>query len=355
MRVLNVLAALGLLLSYLATFVSPSEIWWLVLFALGYPLLLIVNIAFIVYWLFRRKTWMYLSLGVVLIGLPFVTQFFQLFPKNQIPEQANSLKVLNYNVRLFDLHDWEEGSDTRDQILKLIQRRDADVMCFQEFYHNGSKRSFPTRNRLLEMYPDIHYHEFYTHELAGKQHFGGVTFSKYPIINKGNVPFTSDNNNYCMFTDIVAHGDTLRVYNLHLMSIRFEREDYTLVEEGASTFKQVVKGGWRIGKRLTETSVKRSMQSQKVLESVSQSPYPVILCGDFNDTPVSYVYEQFDDHLTDSFTEAGSGIGNTYIGVFPSFRIDYVWHSSTLNSANYRTLPEKFSDHHPIEVSVYWE
>ena len=352
--ILNLGAITALLLCYAAAHFSPETMGYFVLFGLAYPFVLLLNIAFIIYWLLKRPRFSIFSAAIILLGIGHLTDFFQIsFAKNR-DESASHLKVLTYNVHVFDVFDRKEGQQTRDAIFDVLVREDADVLCFQEFFHSEKKKFFPTKDTLLTFLPNIHYHERYTHALGGQQYFGVALFSKYPIVRKGYVPFASDANNFCIYADLLVSGDTIRVYNGHLQSIRLKPEDYDLAN-GKTEQSEIDDAGKRIARRLKSAFVKRQEQVDRIATSIQASPYPVVLCGDFNDPPVSYTYETLSDILEDSFVACGNGIGNTYIGAFPSFRIDYILHSPSLKAIAYKTLDEKLSDHHAVTATLEWQ
>jgi len=352
--ILNFGAITALLLSYAAAHFSPDTMGYFVLFGLAYPFVLLLNIAFIIYWLLKRPRFSIFSAAIILLGIGHLTDFFQISFSKSRDESASHLKVLTYNVHVFDVFDRKEGQQTRDAIFDMLVREDADVLCFQEFFHSEKKKFFPTKDTLLKFLPNIHYHERYTHALGGQQYFGVALFSKYPIVRKGYVPFSSDANNFCIYADLLVGGDTIRVYNGHLQSIRLKPEDYDLAN-GKTEQSEIDDAGKRIARRLKSAFVKRQEQVDRIATSINASPYPVVLCGDFNDPPVSYTYETLSDILEDSFVACGNGIGNTYIGAFPSFRIDYILHSPSLKTIAYKTLEEKLSDHHAITATLEWQ
>ena len=345
----------GLLLSYLSTFISPANVKWLFLAGISYPFWFVGTLISLFYWILRRSKFVLVPLVVILVGWSIHGRFIQFLPKFQETVEAGApeLKVMTYNVRLFDLYNWSKNTETRDKIFTMLMEEDADIYCFQEFYHTDREGVFETKDTLLQLLPLQYYHEKYTHKMTGQQYFGVVTFSKYPIVNKGFIPFETDYNNFCIYSDVVINQDTIRIYNTHLASIRFQKEDYKFMEQNGEE-QSKLEGGQRILSRLTSAAVNRSEQSEKVAASVAESPYPVILCGDFNDTPVSYTYRTFRRALKDSFISKGSGVGNTYIGAFPSFRIDYILHSEGLEPLSYHTLPQKYSDHHAVTASFSW-
>jgi len=347
--------AFALLASYTATWISPIDFWPLAFFGISYPFILLGNVLFLVFWLWRgkRKNALISSLSF-LIGLAFFFDFFQISLFDGAEDENNTqIKVMSYNVRLFDFYNFTENKNTRNEIIAELQEVDPDIMCFQEFYHTDQVGRFTTRDTIVPLLRTKNVHEHYTHEMRGKQYFGVVTMSSYPMINKGNIPFENDPNNFCIFSDLKIGNDTLRVYNTHLASIRFGHDDYSFVDQISQGNGGNLKSGSRqIAARLKRAFVKRAHQVHKIMEHVKASPYPVLLCGDFNDTPISYCYAQFDDVLTDAFTKSGNGTGATYIGKFPSFRIDYIFHDPKLNSYDFEVREAKLSDHHAIQCTL---
>ncbi len=354
MMVINGAFVLALLLAYLATHIPPSSFRYLPLFGLAYPFLLIANVLFIVYWVMKKARLAWISLIAILIGWNHFTDFFHLtWSKPTTENTTQQLKLMTFNVHLLGYYDGKNALSTRNEIFEVLKREQADLLCFQEFYHTDRKGVFTTRDTMVQFLPTKYYHERFTHALNKKQYFGVAMFSKYPMVHKGFVPFSNDPNNFCIYADLKINSDTVRVYNAHLQSIRFKPEDYALVD-GNKNQEQLEQGGKRIVRMLTKAFLKREQQVKRLMEDIKACPYKVILCGDFNDTPVSYTYESLTDLLRDSFLDAGNGIGNTYTGVFPSFRIDYILHDQTMKSIAYKTLPEKLSDHHPVTATIVW-
>ena len=344
---INLLLALFLLFSAYSSNVDPQDAVLPAFFGLAFPFILLGNFLFLFLWLLVRKKLALISLLAIIFSYKALNNFFQF----NLPPGAseNSISLMSYNVRLFDLYNWSENKQTRDKIFDQLSGQNADIYCFQEFYHTDIKGAFETRDTLVTFLSATNYREAYTHELRGEQYFGVATFSRYPIVNTGVIRFENDDNNICLFTDHQIGDDIVRVYNLHIASIRFSYDDYKFVESiDKQSEEEFEKGARTIYSRLADAFIKRSEQSKKILEHIETSPYPVIVAGDFNDSPNSYCYQLFSSKLTDSFKEAGLGIGKTYIGSFPSFRIDYIFHSNELEAKEYRTLNEEFSDHHAI-------
>jgi endonuclease/exonuclease/phosphatase family metal-dependent hydrolase len=176
------------------------------------------------------------------------------------------------------------------------------------------------------------------------------------MIAKGDVMFSTQGNNdfnYCVYVDIVKNQDTFRVYNVHLQSIRLQQEDYSVFEDGANQVAEKKSTIRLLVDKLLIAYPKRADQARTVAEHIETSPYPTIVCGDFNDTPMSYAYNQFNKKLIDAYRNCSSGIGTTYVGKVPAGRIDYIFHSPELKSSNFVIQKEAFSDHRAISCKIY--
>jgi len=347
----NVLVVILLWLAGFSVKIDPADLVIPAFLGLAYPFILLLNVLFIFAWLIIDRKFAIISTLAILIGFQSFFNFFQI---NLSHKQEDSIKLMNYNVRLFDLYNWSKNKATRNKIFDLLKNEDADIYCFQEFYQVDREGFFTTRDTMITFLRANNYREAYTHKLRGDQYFGVATFTSFPIVNSGIIHFDNDINNVCLYTDLKIENDTVRVYNLHIASIRFSYADYKFVEttEVPEDKNEIQKGITNIYQRLADAFVKRSSQSKKVLAHIETSPYPVIVSGDFNDTPISWCYDRFSDKLIDSFKEAGNGIGNTYIGSMPSYRIDFIFHSEEFEVSNYTTLPESYSDHHPVTVEI---
>jgi len=344
----NHLAVIALLTSYLAPNVSPANFWFIAFFGLGYPLLVLINILFILYWTLQLKKRALYSLIVILSGWMLLHRFVQFSNNTKEIAHTKMLKVMSYNVKVFDLYNWSHNKETRAKIFGLINDEEPEIACFQEYFHRDSS-DFCNTDSLKKMngwrYADVEY----TSHGKMLQHFGIATFSKYPIVHTGEVKFGYKGNNVCIFSDIKVGKDTFRVYNMHLQSIAFSKDDYKYAEDlQKDVEKENIERSKNILKRLKRAFVKRSHQADLVAESISKSPYPVIVCGDFNDTPSSYTYSTIAKNLKDSFIESGNGLGKSYVGAFPSFRIDYILHDDKFRSHNFNTIREELSDHFPV-------
>lgn len=354
---INIVFILLLLLSYLAPHINPESAFAPAMPGLFYPLLLIINIVFVLFWMLQLKYYFLFSLAALLLGWGALTRNISLSSKPPVQGMSNSFRFLSYNVRLFDQFRWIEGQDyfTRDAIFSFISRESPDIVSFQEFFH-GSNDYFPTISPFLQLQKANHYHVDYVKEIGDKKHYGLATFSRFPIINKGAIRFENSTSNSGIYSDIVIDRDTIRVFNIHLESIRLSGDDYKFVTEfidpgiqSQSSSSSIILGKFR------RAFAKRSGQAETVADYIKQSPYPVIVSGDFNDTPVSYVYQQIANGLQDAFLESGFGFGSTYSGNIPFIRIDYILHSDRLNATGFQAHKVQYSDHFPISCYFSFE
>lgn len=353
----NSLLALLLLLSYLTPYVNPNLFWPIAFLGLAFPILLLLNCVALIYWVIRLKKQFLLSAIVLLVGFNHIQSFVQFDNNPNKTKDKKEITVMSYNVRLFDLYNWSKNKQTRDKIFQLLQSENPDIICFQEFFYSKNKKLFPTLDTLPKFLNASNIHvETVKYIKASEQYFSIATFSKHPIVKKGKVNFDNNTSNACMFTDIKVNTDTIRIYNAHLASIRFEQSDYDFIDSVASQKTNArldrVK---KLSGRLTKAFKTRATQVLKITEHMQQSPYPIIFCTDLNDTPISYAYNQFTDLLSDAFIECGSGMGVTYNGLVPVFRIDYILHSKNFKATKFKTIKEKLSDHFPITTTLITE
>lgn len=358
MKVLTILGLLALILSYLSPFVHPNTFKILPFFGLAYPIIILGVLLALVYWLFKWSRWALVILIVVVLGGKLHFRSLSVTISEEVaPPDSNLWRIMSYNVRLFDVYNESlDGKlETRNKIMDLVSKQAPDVICFQEFYHQDKPTKFTTRDSLIQLLQIRDYHERYSHKIRERQNFGICMMSKYPMIAKGDVMFENfeHSDNYCIYADIVKGNDTIRVYNIHLQSIKLQQKDYELFgqedqQAGSkpSTFKLLLD-------KLRVAYPARAEQALRVVEHIQTSPYPVVVCGDFNDTPMSYVYQQFNRYLIDSFRETSSGIGKTYAGKVPAGRIDYIFHSPHLKAQNFQIQQQVLSDHLGIICEVW--
>jgi len=344
---LNILAALGLCLSYLASTVSPLSFWLLAFFGMGYPAFFLINILFVLFWLLRLKIYCLISLMLILLGFGEFNKLVAVLWKddNELIRE-NAMKIISYNVQNFGLYNWKNNVEYRDKMLSLMEEEHPQIVCFQEFY-TDEEGIFENIDRIRRQLQTSGYH-FEKVFSKDQHHWGIATFTSYPIVSSGRIDLDNSLRNIAMYTDIKVGEQVIRVYNLHLQSIHFQPEDYQYLEKVKEKKKPDINSSKKILSKLKYAFIKRAVQAEIIAEHIKNCSLPVIVCGDFNDMPVSYAYQTIANGLQDAFVEAGTGLGITYAGFLPAFRIDYILFHKTLSAQDYFTIKKKYSDHYPI-------
>jgi len=344
--VLNLLAGILLLLSYAAPYVNPM-IWWIAaFFGLAFPLFFIINVLFGVYWLIMGKLKLIFPVTCILLGYSHFGKVYKLSGSEAAKEKGD-IQVVSMNVKYFGQGD---GKFFLDSLTRYLSEVKPDIICFQEYVehleYQGPKSSNKIKNAC-----DLKYF-IVKGKQAGLPDKGTVIFSKYRSIKSGYVSFGTGNVNGALWADLVIPGqDTIRVYSCHLQSNNLGRKEQ-FHQADVQNQEVAVQKSKSIIKRLKAGFEKRSEQVSLVTEHMANSPYPVILMGDMNDTQLSYTYRRMCGGKKDAFVESGKGSGNTYVGPFPSYRIDYIFHDSRFESFNYQSGPHFYSDHKLIRALI---
>ncbi len=347
---LNAVAMLLLLASYLAPYVSPQVFWPIAFLGLGYPVLLLTNIIFIFYWLIFFKMKFVFSLAVIAIGFKYVPYFIQLNAK-KTSVYSNSIRLMSFNVKNIGAFDGKKIEDP-DKFFEVLQKIDPDVLCFQEFRNEGTNIEGPIFKKLFKTLKTFYHYNTYFDVKGFYRGKDIVVFSRFPIIDSGEVEHEVAISNFTIFTDIVAHGDTIRIINTHLKSIHFEAPDYNAIKNiEIDNDSNVVKYS-NITHKLKKAFIDRAKQAELVRDFIDNSPYKIILCGDFNDSPTSYAFRIIKGNMKDAFVEAGSGLGRTYVGQMPSFRIDQMMFDPSFKAYNYYAKSFDFSDHKMVSATI---
>ncbi|WP_299890653.1 endonuclease/exonuclease/phosphatase family protein [uncultured Lacinutrix sp.] len=326
----NSVAAFILLLSYILPFLPPKTFSALSVLGLGVPFLIIINAIFFLYWLVRIKKQMLLSLLVLVIGYMSFGSLYK-FSESKTIESDGNISIMNYNVRLFNLYKWIPENNTETQLVDFIKRESPDILAMQEYH--------PHKN------VDLSFYEYKYEKLSGKKvKYGQAIFSKFPIVNSGSIAFPETGNN-AIFADVVKGKDTIRVYNVHLQSLRIN----TNVEQ--LTTKESEKLFIGIGK----TFKMQQFQTELFLLHKRSCNYKMIISGDLNNTAFSYIYKEIKGDLKDTFKAAGNGFGRTYNFKFFPMRIDFIFTDPVFKINSFKTYDVEFSDHYPVMTKISLE
>ncbi len=348
---LTITVSASLVGSFGASYLSPQAFWPFWFLAASFPVLACIVIVFQLYWLVVLRWPVLVPLVALIVCYTQLNRLVQFRLPEESIKTEKEISFLSYNVHLFDWFNWKSPWQKRKQILEQIQTSHPDIICLQEYFHSPAK-SFITLDSIISQNGLKH---FYFEKYSSKSSLTGlgmIVFSRWPIINKGKFNFENTRGNSAIWADILKENDTIRVYNLHLESNRFRRADYTFIKDVNDGDTEIEDSeGWKnIIRRLKKAANMRANQADEVANHIVKSPYPVVVCGDFNDSPCTYTYNRVSSGLKDSFLEKGIGFGQTYIGIAPAFRIDYILHSSVFEATSYETHPEELSDHHAISA-----
>ncbi|AWH85222.1 endonuclease [Flavobacterium album] len=319
----NIVLTVLTFIAYLLPFMAPKLFPFLSVFTLMMPLMLVLNFLFFLYWLLQTKRQMLLSGLVLLLGITFVSKCYK-FSSTNMPEEKDDFTLMSYNVRLFNLYDWIPRKDIAGTIMGFIKEKKPDIVCLQEYSKRG-KASFPA----------------YRHKFVfGRDgETGQAIYSRFPIIDSGHIEFPGSANNV-IFADIKKGKDTLRVYSMHLQSIKISPDIHEKINEEKSKV---------IFKRMSEAFAKQQHQAELFEKHKGSCRYKMVICGDLNNSAFSYVYRSVKGKMKDAFEEAGSGFGKSYNYKYYPARIDYIFTDKMINVKQYTTFDTFVnSDHFPV-------
>lgn len=321
---LNIILGVLLFFTYLLPFIPPrfSPISFLSIFT---PILLIVNVLFILLWLFMKKKNVLFSAVIILVGLPFIHRFFQWRGEGQVID--NQINIMTFNVRIFNHYNWNPDKKIRENIIDFIKEKHPKIIALQEFYKK-----------------EVNSFDFYKYKRIiykkNSDKIGQAILSDYPIISSGSLNFPETGNNG-VFADIVINKDTIRLYSVHFESLHLDDDRFSDIHTK------------RFFSNISSRFSRQQEQVEILEENFKKCPYKKIVCGDFNNTAFSYLYQKISsNNLIDSFQEAGSGFGKTYDFKYFPFRIDYIFIDKSFQITGHKAFSDiRYSDHFPIMAS----
>ncbi len=337
----------------LVPFIPAGDFWMIAVLGLIFPILFLLVVAFLVFWFVVQWRWSLLSLIALIISWQQlgVIGGFNVRKPFEVAKPAGTLRVFSWNVSSWGETNKSTTTETNigPKTIDLIARQQADVLCFQEFYDRKEKHAaFSNIENFKRMgYP---YHYFVQSELENKQHKTGVIIiSKYPIVDTAQFAYgKEDYAAHLIYADILFNATKIRVFTTHLQSVRFDNEQYTALRKIKRTDKTGLKNSRTIIRKLRYAYYYRGKEADLVKQKIMESPYPVIICGDFNDVPNSYSYFTIKGDLQDAFVKKGVGLGRTFRYLSPTLRIDYILAGRQFKVTQFARIIAPYSDHYPV-------
>lgn len=348
----TIMMVIGLALGMAAGQVDPKNSIWIAFAGLAYPFFLIGNLILVLLWLFRRKIlFAVITLAIIALGWKTLTATYQLTGEEgtTVKDSEHYVRLMTYNVHSFKKYGENNDVSTKAQILKTIKDQNPDIICFQEFFtrRKGEYDLIDSVKKQL----NLKYYYFVPTSGNDYEEFGLAIFSRYPIKNKGKIPFNEIPGNESIYADIKVQDKLFRLYNVHFQSISFEKQDYDYIGKVAKMDPEY-KSSRRIAGMLKSAFIRRSEQVKIMKAAMATCTIPYVIAGDFNDTPASYCVTQITHSLKNAFKEKGRGFGKTYNGAFPNFQIDYIATTKEFDVMNYHISREKLSDHFPVRSDL---
>ena len=354
---LNIFVAFIYLLTCLTPFLNAGKFWFIAILGLIFPLLFFALLIFFAVWLIAWSRWCLISLIAILLSWKQVAVAFSwhLQQPFTLTKATGNLRVLQWNVSSWGELNKEVkgGTSYRPLMFAEVKKYEADVLCFQEFLELGkTDLSDPATAEMKKIGYPYYYYVPGNSELEDSE-TGMAIFSKYPITSTGIFDFGEDDSvQQLIYADILINGQTIRVFTIHLQSVRFGPEEYESLNQIKHRKKDGFKDSRTIVGKLKKGYKFRSLQADIVNDLVKKSPYPVILCGDFNDVPNSYTYFTIKDNMQDAFLQKGAGIGRTFRFISPTLRIDYIFADKKFTVNQYHRLTVPYSDHYGIMADI---
>ena len=338
---INLFVAVLLICCAYSPMLPAAQVPLLSLAGLAFPFVLAANLFFLVFWLFVYWRYALVSIITFIICFAQIRAFFPININGRYPSE-NSLKILSYNILSNNID--ATNTNAKNATIAYLEAADADIICLQELQFATLKK----RKELLKKYPYKSYNLSNENQVAA-HHLGCL--SKYPILSSKKIDLGSTSNG-CTKYRILHESDTIVVYNCHLQTNGLQNEDKT-------TYKQLLKNPIEhinskdtkdLIKKLRDSAAKRADQADVIIADIKkESSSYIIVCGDFNDSPISYTCNRLKRHLNDAYINSGNGPGISYNRHGMYYRIDHILHSSQFKAYDCtvdRSI--KVSDHYPI-------
>lgn len=341
----------------LVPYLNTGNFWYVALLGLIFPLTFFALLFFVVLWAAARSKWFWASFIILAAGLQQVNVAFGLnSPKDFASNKpSGSLRILQWNVTSWDdnTHSKDPTPKYRAAMLDLVKKQNADILCFQEFFE--PLENLPNSPNIAPIVKMGFPYYYFVSSFSWKRDFknGIIIFSRFPIIDSAKFDFSDDPEaEHLLYADVKIKDKILRVFTTHLQSVRFNEKDYQSLSKIKRRNEEGLKDSKSIVKKLKSGYALRYSQAQLVNREIQSSPYPTIVCGDFNDVPNSNTYFTIKDDLQDTFLKAGFFMGRTFRFISPTLRIDYILADKRFPVLQTRIIHVPYSDHYPVVTDL---
>jgi endonuclease/exonuclease/phosphatase family metal-dependent hydrolase len=351
---INLVVVVLMLITMGGTFISPDIIVLPAYTTLFFPLTVLLNVVFVVFWAFARKWHFLISLVVLLLAAPQIADVFPMHFGKTSPAatEGTPVTILTYNTQMSGGL-LKHTAENPNPVIEYILNSNADIVCLQEFAVSP-KEQYLTEKDIRQIFRKYPYSHIWLKQKQDWAMSGVATFSNFPIIHKYDIPFSSKYM-VSISSDIVVGNDTIRLINNHLESNKLTERDREMPIELKDHFNSDKLSGTtlHLSRKLGSAYRTRARQADTIAAYSSGSPYPLVIVGDFNDVPASYTYTKIKGKLKDAFSETGFGLGWTLNLSIYKFRIDYVLYDPKFTVDKYKVPQIKFSDHFPVLCKLY--
>lgn len=354
--ILTVATGFLLLLTDIMSYVRPSTtLYTLCPLTLFFSTFVVIIFFLAVYW-FIRKRWIIGSFCIIMLAVstPNMLRTYCSVPDYETVHNPDGIRFLSYNVHLFSWFENEKGIDNANKMLDYIAATGSDVVCLQEFlYHNSGTYTLSYIKEKLKSYPYSHI-EVLSHNRRVSKCI--ATFSKYPIVEQKAVKFDVPYHG-AIISAINIKGTVYNVVNCYLKSNQLTEQEKDLTPDYIGT-KPADKSAQglisRVYNKLVKASLERCNEAETVAREIEKINRNMIVCGDMNDIPASYVYRTMRGHMKDAMllTHSFPNAGVTFHEGIYNFRIDYFFISDNIKPCEFSIDKQPMSDHYPIQLTV---
>ncbi len=349
----NIIVSILFLISCYSGYLDPAGWWFLGLTTLAMPYILALLLLFFFFWILVKPIWCLLPIATIILAWGQIRNVmpFNFATPFQKQKENGRLRVMSWNVEQFDIIHHKSNPEIKKQMIALVKEYKPDVACFQEMVGSDSVSGI---NYLGDIQNNLEFGNFYYSynvkiDYDQDHHFGIIIFSRFPLLKKETVSeYPHDYNSIFQFVDILYYQDTVRMFNIHLQSLRFDEKNLQYIDNPSVKDDKGIKESKTIIRKFKKGFQRRGRQADRIHEEIRKSPFPVVVCGDFNDVPNSYAYLKVGGGLQNAFVKKGDGLGRTYNLISPTLRIDNIFVDKRFTIEQFTRVRKKLSAHFPL-------